>query len=701
MPNDVSLFMDYCKVIPPSSEQITSWNDNLTIRSQLSEGIRSARTMGLEVTLEATHSAFFNDNMRFYIPSRMEDGAKTFINGRKPAKLLKHHDAASDPVGIVIGAEYIHTIPDGLQTDRDVQILTDSSFSIKRQLAAARRLMKTGIPFSDSWRGLGYVQLKAVVFDDKTIGQISNELFDAVSTSFVSPGQIYCSICATNLAVDGFCEHEPGEQYEDGEDEDVTCALIPGMHRYKECSFVVFDADPLTAIEIGVRDSKDSKNKIYQIPLDYWKSNSLANDSKFAYEFKDFKEEIIMGNNQDVNLSDAQKEVFDFVEKLRPDMDKEIKLDFTQKIADLKDEEGNYPDQVEAELDLETYVLYAIENLETADQKINADEVYAEMEKDLQEDAKLSTEKRKNLGKSTFCGPDRSFPVPDCAHVTAAQRLIGRYKGPGNKSNILACIARKAKAFGCSDSEESPKQEDAKSKVKLELPSYEQLKTLSDAEAKEFFNLVETEVVSRQLKFSRPCGKCATVEDSLKTVQEELKQNKKTIKDNEDILKVLRAEMKFQMADYFSQIDHQLLLDTELNVVKQDKLALMLVLSGNFNTIEEANDSLKDVDLDKETIVINDNFKLDDILTKLNNGMSNQNPKGTIKDPTINNDKDNSQLPDKLEQPAMAAIRNIKDFAAAGSIQQAKSLYDRMVKRGYFSTKEVPFDSLSTDNSVE
>ena len=63
--------------------------------------------------------------------------------------------------------------------------------------------------------------------------------------------------------------------------------------------------------------------------------------------------------------------------------------------------------------------------------------------------SKLSTAQRKKLKASQFCGPERSFPVPDCAHVTAARRLIGRYKGPGNKDNILACVSRKEKSLNC------------------------------------------------------------------------------------------------------------------------------------------------------------------------------------------------------------------------------------------------------------
>lgn len=71
-------------------------------------------------------------------------------------------------------------------------------------------------------------------------------------------------------------------------------------------------------------------------------------------------------------------------------------------------------------------------------------------------DAKLSSEKRKSLKGSTFCGPGRSFPVPDCAHVTAARRLIGRAKvSDSTKSKILGCVSRKAKALGCSGKAES------------------------------------------------------------------------------------------------------------------------------------------------------------------------------------------------------------------------------------------------------
>ena len=149
MPKDIALFRDYFKLVKPNKEEVSQWKDSLVTQPRNSYSSDNAMRKGLEVTFEATHSGFFNDNLRFYLPSRMKDGAKSFVNRNKPAKILKHHDAASDPVGIILDAEYIETIPEGLENNKDVMIMMDSSNSVPKQVAAAKRFMKTGIPFSD------------------------------------------------------------------------------------------------------------------------------------------------------------------------------------------------------------------------------------------------------------------------------------------------------------------------------------------------------------------------------------------------------------------------------------------------------------------------------------------------------------------------------------------------------------------------
>lgn len=63
---------------------------------------------------------------------------------------------------------------------------------------------------------------------------------------------------------------------------------------------------------------------------------------------------------------------------------------------------------------------------------------------------KLTTKDRKKLKSTTFCGPNRSFPVPDCQHVATAKAYLKRSKfSKATKKKIAACINRKSKALGC------------------------------------------------------------------------------------------------------------------------------------------------------------------------------------------------------------------------------------------------------------
>lgn len=70
------------------------------------------------------------------------------------------------------------------------------------------------------------------------------------------------------------------------------------------------------------------------------------------------------------------------------------------------------------------------------------------------EEAKLSYAERKNLSSSAFCGPDRSFPAHDAAHVrNGLARLKNSHFSPAIKARIMACLRRRAKKFGIEVSE--------------------------------------------------------------------------------------------------------------------------------------------------------------------------------------------------------------------------------------------------------
>ena len=97
----------------------------------------------------------------------------------------------------------------------------------------------------------------------------------------------------------------------------------------------------------------------------------------------------------------------------------------------------------------------------------------------------LTTKQRKKMKKSTFCGPNRSFPVNDCKHVGVAKSYLGRSKfSKSTKQKIAACINRKAKQLGCTPGKkakasEFPRYIDLATEEKM-LYSSEEFQTTRD-----------------------------------------------------------------------------------------------------------------------------------------------------------------------------------------------------------------------------
>jgi len=73
-------------------------------------------------------------------------------------------------------------------------------------------------------------------------------------------------------------------------------------------------------------------------------------------------------------------------------------------------------------------------------------------------DKALTAKARNALPDSAFCGPGRSFPAHDAAHVrNGLSRLPQSNYSPEQKSRILACLKRKAKSLGVDVSSDSLK----------------------------------------------------------------------------------------------------------------------------------------------------------------------------------------------------------------------------------------------------
>jgi len=82
--------------------------------------------------------------------------------------------------------------------------------------------------------------------------------------------------------------------------------------------------------------------------------------------------------------------------------------------------------------------------------EMDAADTCGELKDEQIKDAKLDAEARKKLGGKSFCGPNRTFPVEDCAHHTAASGCWPAKISDGAKEKIRACVERKGKTLKCS-----------------------------------------------------------------------------------------------------------------------------------------------------------------------------------------------------------------------------------------------------------
>lgn len=457
----------------------------------------------LLVKVAATHAGVVNQNWRFYRPDRMQDAAHQWTpeEGKGYAKpVLVEHDKKGDVLGRVRTARYVDesykwstdfpTIKDSIFYDRKIDLFKSVDWIVENLMPL------------EGYSGLGYLELGLNVTNPEAIGRVLRDEYLTVSVGFQTSSAV-CSICHQDWADDDKCEHRPGERDEESK---KSMFLICGDFKYEEISFVNFPADPFAG-KISKDALKDSLNRKFFMGLDLSKQQAFiaAAGMSMSDAVLDYDVQIVEDNVSTVyDLTKPEMQTA-FENEVKSDSLVAIRaLELKQSLSSWKPEDdanktrkrsltstlnakikkNNWDGVTTASVETdEEKEMAAVLSTETETKPIewlqkdlvtpedidffmDPDGIYDEMCVEIDaavtageltdvqvKDSKLSAEKRNKLEGSTFCGPNRSFPVPDCAHVTAARRLIGRAKvSDAVKSKILACVSRKASALGCGSS---------------------------------------------------------------------------------------------------------------------------------------------------------------------------------------------------------------------------------------------------------
>lgn len=288
-------------------------------------------------------------------------------------------------------------------------------------------------------------------------------------------------------------------------------------------------------------------------------------------------------------------------------------------------------------------------------------------------DAKLSSSQRKALGSSTFCGPGRSFPVPDCAHYTAALRLIGRYKGPGDKDSIRACVMRKGKRMGCTSDavQDSDKKTVEVTSSEFSLDFFD---NYSDSQLIQLVDGLQSALKERNIECTsckQEAAKILELEAQIKILQavvpvtitsDQSTELKVTVNTLTSRLEAAHKEIKYLHEDIDNLQDSVSDAHTTTRDLRVSRLLDLKSLSGE----EFTRDSVVKELQSKSSFELDEMLKdhatkvdIQQITDRLKSGMA-RNPEGKVTDPTLLDKTKINQpsMEDSIESAKMKSIKN-------------------------------------------
>ena len=259
----------------------------------------------------------------------------------------------------------------------------------------------------------GYLEVDAVIYDRRVIEMVMDGRFLTVSIGQI-PERVECSVCGE--AVQGIeCPqgHMRGGSYEWNGELKQCYHIMRGIELI-EVSFVNVPSDSDAMVIAKTMDSGTLTTGGFEMA----ELDSLVDG--VVHEAHTDENRVTEDSHDSTSYTEAADE-----EEVREESTAGSSQESVEESAPVGVAEGDDDEEVSPE------ELYCI------DGELPFPE------------AKLTAAQRKKLPDSAFCGPDRSFPAHDKAHVLAGLRLLGRAKlSPAQKARVRACLLRKARALG-------------------------------------------------------------------------------------------------------------------------------------------------------------------------------------------------------------------------------------------------------------
>ena len=490
--------VDYIKINPDPSYADLSSKEKVNIVDSLLNRREGKR--GLYVTYDLSHSGRRINN-RIYTVAGQRAGIDTLLSPY-PKPIIKNHDDHDDPIGRFVDGVWDDTSSEALAFFDDVNdfMSVQSAFDADDPERIYASMKRHGLLTRKKWPGLGRMRVTARISDQDSIEKFLDGRYITFSAGSTTDRHV-CSICSTDWAKGEVCEHRHGRVY----DKDL-CVFVTGKFEVLEGSVVNMPADDLSQVlSMELADSVRIED-LSAIKVD--KHTVYLTDSKYNVSEKNMSEKIDDTVEAEVLVEDSEVlsseentieeagvetpvEVSDEVETSEETEveETEVEVALDSKDTESTDEssdsitfddanKAHYEKMIEAftdrvleavrkELNLNEVTNGSMENNNDASAEEKEEEKEAlnidkaedgkteegtKAERVLEEvvnfDKPLTTEERNKLKASTFCGPERSYPVPDKSHAVAALSRAKQHASPELYKKIKSCVCRKSDKNG-------------------------------------------------------------------------------------------------------------------------------------------------------------------------------------------------------------------------------------------------------------
>lgn len=438
----------------------------------------SRKGSNLKTLINATHSGTIVNN-RVYPGLRMRPSTKTWLEPY-PRPVTDAHPA---PLGRMLG-------------------IGGEPKTIGRVYSADYRQLVSDADLANDWKspgvrdqGSGFIQLGTSISDLEAIDAVISERMLTVSSG-QRLSSVTCSVCSRNwLARDGRCEHSPGETYEieeedagdgDKKSRKVRMFLITGDLDYDHIAMVMTPAQPHARIVESVLGDSHEDGIEYRLPFQDFYDNTPDRGSLVSMVLTDGD------GNRPVILGDSAAVLEALVQPLKVSKTTMVQIPgggeapyraakgvlLDSKTSPEEDPMDNAEKRILTSMALaDRHILASLgdielswdtmdqtrEELEDIGKKLDSED-YAladsqlallfdgadNIPDDVRKDRRLTADARAKLPDTTFCGPNRSFPVCDALHAAMAKiRLQQSTLSVDQKKTVLSAINQKAKAMGC------------------------------------------------------------------------------------------------------------------------------------------------------------------------------------------------------------------------------------------------------------